>query len=126
MENAGHFYGLNPRSAGQSVINSVKSFSKIEKAESQTVDTLAIRKLHVIIRTDDPPDDAHRNRESPPRGITHDIRLRNLIIVSASFEFASARSKNVLHPFRLAAVSKSDDESSRRSKDVHRGSVDLS
>jgi hypothetical protein len=125
MENAGHFDGLNPRSAGQSVINSVKSFGKIEKAESQTVDTLAIRKLHILVCAHDPQHDPHWERKSPPRGITHDIGCRKLVSLPASLEFAPTRREHVLHPLGLTAVGKSDDEAVRRSKDIYGRPVDL-
>jgi hypothetical protein len=46
-------------------------------------------------------------------------------MLPASFNFATARREHVLHPFGLAAVGERDDESIRRSKDVHSGSVGL-
>ena len=56
---------------------------------------LAGRKLHVFIRADDPQNDPHRNRESPPRRVTHDIRCGKLVVLSASLQFAPASREHV-------------------------------
>ena len=56
----------------------------------------------------------------------HDLRRGKLIVLAATFEFATPRREHVLYPLGLAAVRKSDDEAVRRSKDVHRSLIDLS
>src|SRR5271167_266281 len=83
------------------------------------------RKLHVLTRTHDPQHEAHRNRESRPSWIMHDIRAGKLIFFPASLEFASPCRKDVLHPLRLAAIGERDNEAVRRSKHVHWSSVDV-
>ena len=46
--------------------------------------SLADQKFHVLVRTHDPQHDAHRNRESPPRRITHYAWREKLIFLPAS------------------------------------------
>ena len=55
----------------------------------------------------------------------HDLRRRKLIVLPASFEFAAARRKHVLHPLRFTAVREGDDEAVRRAKDVYGCTVDF-
>jgi hypothetical protein len=88
-------------------------------------EVLMSRKLHVLIRTDDPQHDPHRNRESTARRITHDLRRGKLVIPPASLKFAPACREHVLHPFRLAAVGERDNEAVRRSKNIHWRPVDF-
>jgi len=83
-------------------------------------------KLHIFIRTHDPQYGPHRNREMPPRRITHDLRCGKPILLPPRPEFAPTCRNHILHPFGFAAVGERNDESIGRSKDVHRSAVDLS
>jgi hypothetical protein len=73
------------------------------------------RKLHVLIRTDDPQHAPHRNGESPTSRVTHDFGCGKLIFFPASLKLAAARHKDVLHSLGLAAVCERDYEAVRRS-----------
>src|SRR6266478_3429182 len=55
----------------------------------------------------------------------HDGRRRKLIFPATSFEFATTCRKNILHPLRLAAVRKGNDEAVRNLKNIYRCAVDL-
>lgn len=81
------------------------------------------QKLPILIRANDLQDDPHREQESTPRGITHDVRRGKLIYLPASLEFAPVCREHVLHPLAFAAVGECDDECIGHSKDVHRSPV---
>jgi len=71
-------------------------------------------KLYVLIRTHESQHDPHRNWESPPRRITHDVRRGKRIFFSASPEFTPGCGEHIPHPFRLPAICEGNDEAVRK------------
>jgi hypothetical protein len=65
---------------------------------------LVTSKLHVFIRTDEPHHDPHRERKSPTRRVTHDLRRGKLIVRPASFGVAPTCRQHVLYALASAAV----------------------
>ena len=68
------------------------------------------RKIHVLIRTHEPQYEPHRNWESPPRRIMHDVGRGKLIFLPTRSKFAAPCREHVPHPLGLATVSEGDDE----------------
>src|ERR1700685_430188 len=83
------------------------------------------RKLHEVVRTDEPEYDPHENRKSSPRGVVPDGGCRNLILHAASFKLACPSGYYVPDPFTFSSVGERNQESLRCPKNVHWRPIDL-
>jgi hypothetical protein len=83
------------------------------------------RKLHEIVRTNEPENDPHRNGEPSPSGVMHDDRRGKQMPDAASLNLASASRKHILDPLALPTVGERNEKSLQHSKNIHWCPVDL-
>jgi hypothetical protein len=73
----------------------------------------------VEVRTNEPADHPHKKGEPSPTGVVHDGWCGKLIPHVASLKLPTASRKDVLHPFALPTVRERNEESLRRSQNIH-------
>jgi len=84
----------------------------------------ALPLLHEVVRSDEPEHDLHRNGEPSPSGVMHDGWCGKPILHAASFKLARPSGDHISDPFASPTVSERNEESLRRSKNIHRCPVD--
>jgi hypothetical protein len=77
------------------------------------------RKLHEIVRSNDPEDYPYEKRKFSPRGVMHDGWCGKLIPNTASLKLASASRQHILDPLAFPSVGECDQESIRLSKNIN-------
>ena len=77
-----------------------------------------VEKLHEIIRTNDPENYTHEEREPSPRGVMHDGWHGELIPHAACLRLARPGGCYVPDPLAISSIGKRNEESLRCSKNI--------